>query len=133
MVDHSISLEELLASYLPSQHRPSINWTWDDEEQDIAIRVCLCCGLRGHYQEQLESYIRQYGLENMGVYLVDYLYKPGGTAWDGHHRIIAAKHLDIPTIPLESKEDADARWVRNHGTRSWEERIVGDKVEYGRL
>ena len=63
------------------------------------------------------------GLGGMGVCLGD-----DGFVWDGHHRIIAAKHLGIPVVPLESRERADARWVRDHGTRSWEERLFGDAV-----
>ena len=82
--------EELLANYLPGRHRGP--WSWDDEERDIAIRLCLCCGRAGHYQEQLEAHIEEHGL--MGVCLVD------GYVIDGHHRIIGAKHLGIDTIPL---------------------------------
>lgn len=82
--------EALLANYLPGPHRGP--WSWDDEEQDIAIRECLCCGVAGHYQEQLEAHIEEYGL--VGVSLADTY------VVDGHHRIIGAKHLGIDTIPL---------------------------------
>ena len=119
-----VKLDELMASYLPG-HR-SVEWSWEDEERDISIRVCLCCGYRGHYQEHLEAYIEKCGLSGMGVCLGD-----DGFVWDGHHRIIAAKHLGIPVVPLESRERADARWVRDHGTRSWEERLSGDVVAIG--
>ncbi len=115
-------LEELLADYLPG-HRNG-EWTWEDEEHDISIRVCLCCGRRGHYQEQLEAYVEKHGLEGMGICLGE-----GGYVWDGHHRIIAAKHLGISVVPLESRYGADARWVRDHGARSWEERLFGDNVD----
>ena len=117
---NQMPLEELLSSYLPGHH--NTEWTWEDEERDIPIRVCLCCGRCGHYQEQLESYIEKHGLEGMGVCL-----GTDGYLWDGHHRVIAAKHLGITTIPLESREDADARWIRDHGTRPWKERLFGDK------
>ena len=114
-----IPLKELLTTYLPGHHDAA--WSWEDEEQDILMRACLCCGQRGHYQQQLESHVREYGLE--GVCLGE-----DGHLWDGHHRVIAAKHLGISTVPLESRQDADARWLRDHGTRSWEERLFGDEV-----
>ena len=114
-------LSELLRNYLPGHHRE--DWTWEDEEQDISIRECLCCGRCGHYQEQLEAYIDEHGLEDMGICLGE-----AGFVWDGHHRIIAALHLGISTIPLESREDADTRWIKDHGTRSWEDRLFGDVV-----
>jgi hypothetical protein len=115
-------LEELLTNYLPGYR--DIEWTWEDEEQDISIRICLCCGHRGHYQRQLESHIEKHGLGGMGICLGE-----DGLVWDGHHRIIAAKHLGISIIPLESRANADERWIRDHGSRSWEERLFGDVPE----
>lgn len=82
--------DELLANYLPGPHKGP--WSWDDEERDIAVRLCLCCGRTGHYQEQLEVHIERNGLA--GVSLADTY------VIDGHHRIIAAKHLGITEIPL---------------------------------
>ncbi len=117
-----MKVEELLASYLPG-HREG-KWSWEDEEQDIAIRVCLCCGRRGHYQEQLEAHIERNGFNGMGVCLGE-----DGFLWDGHHRVIAAKHLGIAAVPLESRKDADARWVSDHSTRSWEDRLFGDTIQ----
>lgn len=119
MIAPRMPLEELLANYLPG-HR-DVAWTWEDEERDITMRVCLCCGRRGHYQQQLEAYVEERGLEAMGVCLGG-----AGYLWDGHHRVIAAKHLGISDVPLESRADADTRWVRDHGARSWEERLFGD-------
>ena len=119
----AMSLVELLATTRPG-HRDA-PWSWDDEERDIATRVCLCCDRRGHYQKQMEAYIAEHGLGGMGVCL------EGSVVWDGHHRIIASKHLGISVVPLESREDADARWVQDHGTRSWEGRLFGDVVRVG--
>ena len=116
-----IALDELLMNHSPG-HRKSA-WSWDDEESDIAVRVCLCCGQAGHYQQQLEVHIAEYGLNGMGVCVGD-----DGRLWDGHHRVIAAKHLNFAVIPLESRKEADARWLRDHGERSWEERLFGDTV-----
>ena len=115
----SMPLAELLERWLPgSQPQP---WTWDDEEQDILARACLCCGQPGHYQYQLEDYLRVHGL-TQGICL-----GTDGRVWDGHHRIVGARRLGIQTIPLESAEDASQRWLRDHGPVSWEERKVGDK------
>ena len=116
-----VLLKELLTKHAPG-HRKA-EWTWDDEECDIAIRVCLCCGQRGHYQEQLEAHIAEHGLDGMGVCVGE-----DGRLWDGHHRVVAAKHLGIAVVPLESREEADARWVRDHGERAWENRLFGDIV-----
>lgn len=97
-------LATLLAEYLPgSQPQP---WSWDDEEIDILSRLCACCGEPGHYQLQLEEYLRKHGL-SQGVCL-----GPDGRVWDGHHRIVGARRLGITIIPLESAEDAADRFVR---------------------
>ena len=114
-------LAELLQKHLPGHRKGA--WSWDDEERDIATRECLCCGQPGHYQEQLEVYIAEHGLEGLGVCVGE-----DGRLWDGHHRVVAAKHLGIAVISLESRTAADARWVRDHGEQSWEERLVGDEV-----
>lgn len=115
----TIPLAKLLAEYQPGSYPPP--WTWDDEERDLLARVCLCCGEAGHYQHQLEAHMREHGLDQ-GVCLGD-----DGRVWDGHHRIVAAKRLGIETIPLESGNDAQARWVRDHGHVGWEDRKFGDK------
>jgi hypothetical protein len=114
-------LEDVLTNYLPG-HRGA-EWSWEDEEQDILIRVCLCCGRRGHYQEQLEAFIEKQGLKGMGVCLGE-----DGFVWDGHHRIIAAKHLGISVVPLESRADADARWARDHGLDHGKSAYLGDAI-----
>ncbi len=115
-----ILLLDLLQSYSPRSYGPLL--TWEDEERNILARACLCCGHVGHYQHQLEAHLQATGL-TQGVCLGD-----DGFVWDGHHRIVAARRLDIMRIPLESRDEADARWLRDHGPISWEERIVGDRV-----
>jgi hypothetical protein len=40
--------------------------------------------------------------------------------------MVAAIRLGIDRIPLETKADAGARWVRDHGYVSWEDRRFGD-------
>lgn len=116
----TIPLAELVARWRPGSYDEP--WSWDDEERDILARVCLCCDRPGHYQKQLEAHIAEHGLDG-GVCL-----GTDGRVWDGHHRIVAARRLGIDTIPLESAEDAEARWVRDHGYVSWEDRQVGDRV-----
>lgn len=115
-----MGLYELLANYKSARARQRKWWTWDDEERDIRARACLCCGERGHYQAMLEAHLLVVGLHE-GVYL-----DPTGYVADGHHRIVAARRLGITTIPLESGDDASARWMRDHGPIPWEQRKVGD-------
>jgi len=69
----------------------------------------------------LEIYLREHGLDQ-GVYLGG-----DGRLLDGHHRVVAAKRLGITEIPLESAEDAKARWVRDHGFVDWSQRKFGDR------
>lgn len=110
-------LAMILARYAPgSQSR-----TWDDEERDILARRCLCCGQAGHYQHQLEAYVADRGLNGMGVCLGD-----DGRVWDGNHRVVAARRLGIENIPVESWDDAQRRWKRDHGPVAWHERTHGD-------
>lgn len=112
-------LSQLLAEYQPNNMN---RWSWDDEERDILARLCLCCGQPGHYQQMLEAHIAVNGLDQ-GICLGE-----NGLVWDGHHRIVAARRLGVKTIPLESREEADARWKKDHGDISWEERTRGDIV-----
>lgn len=111
-------LADVLANYRPGSFDPP--WSWDDEERTIRERICLCCGRPGHYQEQLEAFLAEHGLDQ-GVCL-----GTDGRVWDGHHRIIAARRLGIEVIPLESAEDAGDRWVRDHGPVDWHARTKGD-------
>ena len=112
-----MALADLLTSFPPASYPPP--WSWDDETGAILARLCLCCGKPGHYQLMLEAHLRVNGL-NEGVYLCD------GRVVDGHHRIVAARRLGIDLIPLESEDDAKARWLCDHGPVSWVERRVGD-------
>jgi hypothetical protein len=114
----SMALDELLAT-VPPGHREE-PWTWDDEERDIAIRLCLCCGDAGHYQKTVEARIAEHGLTE-GVCIGE-----DGRLHDGHHRVIAALHLDIEEVPLEAKHEADSRWQIDHGGTMWELRQFGD-------
>lgn len=114
----SISLADLLAT-VPPGHRDE-PWTWGDEERDIALRLCLCCGKVGHHQETVETRIAVEGLTE-GVCIGG-----DGRLHDGHHRVIAALHLGIERIPLETKAEADSRWKRDHGGTVWELRQFGD-------
>lgn len=98
-----IPLETLLRFYRPG----SDDWSWDDEERDLLTKPCLCptvagdpqwtaCGQPGHYQLMLEEYLRSVGRVEQGVCLGN-----DGRVWDGHHRIVAARRLGFPDIPLE--------------------------------
>jgi hypothetical protein len=113
-------LADLLRDYRPGSYDPP--WTWANEERDIRARECLCCGKDGHYQEMLEAHLAEHGL-TQGVCLGG-----AGRVWDGHHRIIAARRLGIATVPLESREDAAARWLRDHGPVDWGQRRFGDQA-----
>lgn len=114
----SMFLAEILAGWVPSSMPQP--WTWDDEERAIFERVCLCCGEIAHHQHQLEAFLAEHGLVE-GVCLGG-----DGRVWGGHHRIVAARRLGIDVIPLESLEDSGARWVRDYGPVSWENRTSGD-------
>lgn len=113
-----IALADLLATVPPGWHDEG--WTWEDEERDIRSRLCLCCGLIGHHQEMIEARIREHGLTE-GVCIGD-----DGRLHDGHHRVVAANALGIERIPLETRAECDARWVRDHGPVRWELRRFGD-------
>lgn len=113
-----IALAELLAT-VPPGHRP-LPWSWEDEERDIRSRLCLCCGEPGHHQETVEAHVADHGLTE-GVCIGD-----DGRLHDGHHRVIAASALGIELVPLETRAESDARWLRDHGTFVWELRRFGD-------
>lgn len=112
-----IALADLLAT-VPPGHRP-LPWSWENEERDIRSRLCLCCGRQGHYQETVEKRVAEFGLEGVCI-------GEDGRLHDGHHRVIAAKTLGIERIPLETKAEADSRWLRDHGSYIWELRQFGD-------
>lgn len=113
-----MALADLLAT-VPPGHREE-PWTWEDEERDIWSRLCLCCGQPGHYQKMVEAHIAEHGLTE-GVCVGD-----DGRLHDGHHRVVAAMTLRIERVPLETRDEADSRWLRDHGTFVWELRQFGD-------
>jgi hypothetical protein len=113
-----MALVDLLAT-IPPGHRPQ-PWSWEDEERDIWSRLCLCCGQPGHYQETVEARIAAHGFTE-GVCIGE-----DGRLHDGHHRVVAASALGIERVPLETKDEADSRWLRDHGTFVWELRRFGD-------
>lgn len=94
--------------------------TWAEEEAAIRSRLCLCCGLPGRYQEELEAHLAANGFEGMGIYVEN------GRVKNGNHRVIAARNLGIETIPTETKEQAGERWLRDHGPVGWLGRTRGD-------
>lgn len=118
-----ILLSDLLANFKPGSHDES--WSWDDEEQDVLGRVCICCGEVGHYIAQLEAHLREHGLTE-GVYL-DF---DRGVVGDGHHRIVGARRLGIIVIPLETAEDCAERWLRDEGPVDWHDRKNGDRAPW---
>lgn len=113
-------LPDLLRDFAPARARKHPAWTWADEDANCRTRMCLCCGRPGHYLALLEQHIAANGMDRLGVYLDD------GYIGDGHHRVLAARALGIDYVPVESKEDARKRWVRDHGYVDWEHRQFGD-------
>jgi hypothetical protein len=94
-----------------SEWRPgSQDWTWDDEQRDIAERVCCCrshecespsIGAEGHYQRQIVDKLRDEG-EWWDAATI--LLGNDGRVWDGHHRILAAIELEIKMLTVEIVE-----------------------------
>jgi hypothetical protein len=120
---HSMPLARLV-----HEVRPGGDWeTWDDAEGALLTSVCLCCGQIGHYQQKIEAHLSANGLTE-GVYIGE-----DGRVRDGHHRIIAARRLGIALIPLETREQAQERWVRDPGYVDWRRRKVGDVPDYNTL
>lgn len=117
-----IPLASLVADY-----QPGGDWkTWEEVEVALLSAICLCCGQPGHYQRMLEAHLSASGLTK-GVYL------EGGRLMDGHHRVTAARRLGIDVIPLETREEAAERWVRQHGRVDWRHRAEGDVPDYDTL
>ena len=114
-------LTDILAVYRPASSNGRV-WTWKDEEADILARECLCCGVSGHYQQQLEAFLTDRSV-------VEGICVSGADGWviDGHHRITAARRLGIRYVTLESLKESHERWSRDHGPVSWHERKVGDR------
>lgn len=108
-------------SLRPSRAKNGLPWSWADEDRNTRTRQCLCCGRAGHYQEQLEDYMRVHGVEGMDILVKD------GVVEDGHHRVVAAIRLGIARLPVESGEDCQARWVADHGYVDWHSRTFGDR------
>ena len=111
----------LIAAILPARSRKHPVWTWDDEERSIRTRMCLCCGRPGHYQSVVDAVVRERGMDGMGVLVED------GYVKDGHHRVVAALTAGLSSVPVESVEEAQARWVRDHGYVDWFNRRFGDE------
>lgn len=111
-----------------NEYRPGGDWeTWEDVEAALLASICLCCGEVGHHQRKLEAHLAASGLTE-GVYVGG-----DGRLRDGHHRITAARRLGIDTIPLETADEAQARWVRDHGRVDWRHRQFGDVPDYDTL
>lgn len=114
----SIRLVDLLTEY-----KPAFCDTWEEAERQTFERPCMCCGVPGHYQRQVEEWIATEGLTE-GVYL------KGDVVGDGHHRVVAAIRLGIIEVPLESLDECNARWVRDHGRVDWHDRTFGDLLPH---
>ena len=110
-----------VASLRPSRSK-DLPWSWADEDRNTRTRQCLCCGKPGHYQEMLEAYMADANLDDLGI-LID----KDGYVDDGHHRVVAAIRLAIPRLPMETKGECQARWVRDHGHVDWNARKFGDR------
>ena len=119
MTDHTKAVE--ITSICPSRAKGDLPWSWADEDRNTRTRQCLCCGLPGHYQEMLEAYMSVNGTDGLSI-LVE-----NGYVEDGHHRVVAAIHLGIARLPVETKTDCQARWVRDHGHVDWHDRTFGDR------
>lgn len=111
-------LQELIERISPGHRQPP--WSWDQEEADIRARLCLCCGRPGHHQQLVEQRMAKHGFTD-GVCVGD-----DGRLHDGHHRIVAARTLGIEFVPIETRDECDARWLRDHGSYVWELRRFGD-------
>lgn len=94
-----------LAVILNQYHPGSRDWTWDDEERDLLTHPCWCCEEPGHYQIRLEEHLRTVGRVEQGICLGN-----DGRIWDGHHRIVAARRLGFPDIPIEEASYRPAPW-----------------------
>lgn len=91
----SLPLVDVLESWRPGSS-DATGWDWDAEEADIRSRECVCCGVDGHYQAQLEAYMANRGLPRGNPPLLG----DDGRVWDGHHRIVAARKLGWPRIAV---------------------------------
>ena len=109
-----------IAEILPTRAL-DLPWSWTDEDRNTRTRQCLCCGRAGHYQETLEAHIAACGVEDLGILVKD------GYVTDGHHRVIAAIRLGIDRLPIETEEDTQVRWIRDHGYVDWQHRKFGDR------
>lgn len=94
-----------LAAVLEHYRPGSGDWSWDEEGIDLDSRVCVCCNQPGHYQAQIEDYLRGLGRVEQGICLGN-----DGRVWDGHHRIIAARRLHFADIPLETDSYRPSWW-----------------------
>jgi hypothetical protein len=111
--------EVAIADILPARARKYPAWTWDDEEANLRTRMCLCCGCPGHYQSVIDAAVAE-GRVDLAILL------DGRYVADGHHRVVAARKAGISGVPVETKDAAQSRWVRDHGYVDWEHRRFGD-------
>lgn len=84
-----MTADQIMRAWRPG----STEWSWEDEATDLDSHICPCCGERGHYQASLQENISIHGIHTP-VHLGN-----DGRVWDGHHRIVAAKRLDVP-VPV---------------------------------
>lgn len=77
-----VRLDHLLGTFTVG----SGDWAWQDEYDKLYER---------DYQRQLTEKIRVNGITE------PILLGSDGRVWDGHHRICAAMHLGLDTVPVE--------------------------------
>lgn len=106
MDSYLVSVDWILKNYVPGSH----DWTWDEEELDLLTFDCVCatgtpgttpwanCDTPGHYQLNLETYLKAQGRVEQPILLGS-----DGRIWDGHHRLVAARRLGFEIIPVESE------------------------------
>lgn len=80
-----MNLSKLIESYRPGSYGD--DWTWDDEAEDLFDR------------EPDGMHLLIEDISKNGV-LTPVLLGSDGRVWDGHHRIVAALYLELPSIPI---------------------------------
>lgn len=104
MAATTMQLRDLLDRYVPGSHDQP--WTWDDERTDLLTHPCPGMTHDGQpcsdpdpgcYQRQLEAHLTSVGHVTHPVLL-----GPDGRVWDGHHHLVAARHLGFAHVPIET-------------------------------
>ena len=85
-----VRLDHLLGTFTVG----SGDWAWQEEYDKLYER---------DYQRQLTEKIRVNGIT------APILLGSDGRVWDGHHRICAAMHLGLDTVPVEWSSEWYAR------------------------